>query len=92
VLKLEVVRVAEDYIEFRAEGETHTLFSPLVEYLSMDPEVEYVTYDVDHPLLERVTFRLKTRGSNPLEVVRRVVERILRDLEELERQMVGGSR
>ena len=82
-MELEVVRYSGDTLIVRVRGETYTLFSPLVEYLLQDPDVEYVTYDVDHPLFETSTLRVKTRGADPLEVVRRAVQRILSDLSEL---------
>jgi len=85
VISIDVARLDESYLEFKAKGETYTLFSPLVEYLSKDPDVEYVQFDVDHPLQENVTFKVKVRRGNPLDAVKRAVEAILRDLEELEK-------
>ncbi|MFB6490657.1 MAG: DNA-directed RNA polymerase subunit L [Thermoproteus sp. AZ2] len=88
-MSLEVVKLEDKYLELRVKGETHTLFSPLVEYLSKDPDVEYVTFDVDHPLLENVTFRLKTKEGSPLDAVKRAVEAILSDLESLEKSLLA---
>jgi DNA-directed RNA polymerase, subunit L (EC 2.7.7.6) len=85
VFNLEVLRLDDSYLEIKVKGETYTLFSPLVEYLSNDPDVEYVQFDVDHPLQENVYFKVKVRRGNPLEVVQRAVNAILTDLEELER-------
>jgi DNA-directed RNA polymerase subunit L len=58
-----------------------------VEYLSNDPDVEYVQFDVDHPLQENAYFKLKVRRGSPLEVVQRAVNSILADLEELEKSL-----
>lgn len=85
MLQLEIIRLDDNYLEFKAKGDTYTLFSPLVEYLSNDPDVEYVQFDVDHPLQENVHFKLKVRRGSPLEAVQRAVNAILSDLEELER-------
>jgi DNA-directed RNA polymerase subunit L len=84
VLNLEILRLDDRYLEIRVKGESYTLFSPLVEYLSNDPDVEYVQFDVDHPLQENVYFKLKVRRGSPLEAVQRAVNTILADLEELE--------
>lgn len=88
MLNLEILRLDDRYLEVRVKGESYTLFSPLVEYLSNDPDVEYVQFDVDHPLQENVYFKLKVRRGTPLEAVQRAVNTILADLEELEKGLL----
>jgi DNA-directed RNA polymerase subunit L len=88
VFNLEILRLDDRYLEVRVKGESYTLFSPLVEYLSNDPDVEYVQFDVDHPLQENVYFKLKVRRGTPLEAVQRAVNTILADLEELEKGLL----
>ncbi len=88
MLNLEILRLDDRYLEIRVRGESYTLFSPLVEYLSNDPDVEYVQFDVDHPLQENVYFKLKVRRGTPLEAVQRAVNTILADLEELEKGLL----
>ncbi|ABL88951.1 DNA-directed RNA polymerase, subunit L [Pyrobaculum islandicum DSM 4184] len=85
MLQLEILKLDDKYLEVKVRGETYTLFSPLVEYLSNDPDVEYVQFDVDHPLQENVYFKVKVRRGNPIEVVQRAVNAIISDLEELEK-------
>ncbi|NAZ33851.1 MAG: DNA-directed RNA polymerase subunit L [Pyrobaculum sp.] len=85
MLNLEILRLDDKHLEVKVKGESYTLFSPLVEYLSNDPDVEYVQFDVDHPLQENVYFKLKVRRGTPLEAVQRAVNTILADLEELEK-------
>lgn len=85
MLQMEVVTLTDKYLELKVKGETYTLFSPLVEYLSSDPDVEYVQFDVDHPLQENAHFKLKVRRGTPLEAVERAVKAVLADIEELER-------
>jgi len=87
VFNLEILRLDDKYLEIKVKGETYTLFSPLVEYLSNDPDVEYVQFDVDHPLQENAYFKLKVRRGTPLEAVKRAVNSILADLEELEKSL-----
>ncbi|MFN3804966.1 MAG: DNA-directed RNA polymerase subunit L [Pyrobaculum sp.] len=84
----EVIRLDGSYLELKARGETYTLFSPLVEYLSNDPDVEYVQLDVDHPLLENIHFKLKVRRGHPLEAVGRAIKAIIADIEELEKGLL----
>ncbi len=85
MLQIEILKLDDRYLEIKARGDTYTLFSPLVEYLSNDPDVEYVQFDVDHPLQENVYFKIKVRRGSPLEAVQRAVNAILSDLEELEK-------
>ncbi|MFN7106012.1 MAG: DNA-directed RNA polymerase subunit L [Pyrobaculum sp.] len=82
---IEIVKLDDRYLELKAKGETYTLFSPLVEYLANDPDVEYVQLDVDHPLLENTYFKLKVRRGHPLEAVEKAIKTILADIEELEK-------
>lgn len=89
MMSIEIVKIDERYLELKTKGETYTLFSPLVEYLSEDPDVEYVTFDVGHPLLEDVTFRIKTRAGSPLDALKRAVQAIVSDLESLERSILA---
>lgn len=88
-MSIEIIKLDEHYLELKTKGETYTLFSPLVEYLSEDPDVEYVTFDVGHPLIEDVTFKVKTRNGAPLDAIRRAVQNILNDLEALERSLLA---
>ncbi|MCC6019760.1 MAG: DNA-directed RNA polymerase subunit L [Thermoproteaceae archaeon] len=92
MLQLEILKLDDKYLEIKARGDTYTLFPPIVEYLSRDPDVEYVQFDVDHPLLENVHFKVKVRSGNPLKAVERAVRAILQDLEELERGFLAESR
>ena len=89
MMSIEIVKADDHYLELKTKGETYTLFSPLVEYLSEDPDGEYVTFDVGHPLLEDVTFRLKTRNGSPLDALRRAVQAIIGDLEALEKSLLA---
>ena len=82
------MRLDDKHLEVKLKGESYTLFSPLVEYLSNDPDVEYVQFDVDHPLQENVYFKLKVRRGTPLEAVQRAVNTILADLEDLEKSLL----
>lgn len=88
MLNLEILRLDDKHLEVKLKGESYTLFSPLVEYLSNDPDVEYVQFDVDHPLQENVYFKLKVRRGTPLEAVQRAVNTILADLEDLEKSLL----
>ncbi|WP_054856609.1 RpoL/Rpb11 RNA polymerase subunit family protein [Vulcanisaeta sp. JCM 16159] len=84
MIKINIVRAEDNYLEAVVQGETYTLFAPLIEYLLKRPDVEYAMYDVDHPLTQNVRFRIKTKGKPPLDVIKDAVNAILKDIEELE--------
>ncbi len=81
-LQMTILKYEKNYLEVVVKGETHTLFAPLVEYLLKHPDVEYAMYDVDHPLLQNVKFRIRTRSKDPVEVLKEVVSEIVRDIDE----------
>ncbi len=87
MLRVRVTRLEDNYLEAIVQGETHTLFAPLTDYLLKHPDVEYAMYDVDHPLLQNVKFRLKTKNRNPVDILREVINNIISDVEELEKKL-----
>ncbi len=89
MLNLEIVKYDQNYLEVMVKGETHTLFAPLLEYLLKHPDVEIAMYDVDHPLLQNVRFRLKTRNRDPVDVLREVVQAILKDIDSIKEQLLS---
>ncbi len=89
MLNIEIVKYDQNYLEILVKGETHTLFAPLLEYLLKHPDVEYAMYDVDHPLLQNVKFRLKTRSRDPVEVLKEVVQDILKDVDAIKEQLLA---
>ena len=92
MLKINIVKYDRNYLEAIIQGETHTLFAPLVEYLLKHPNVEYAMYDVDHPLTNVVKFRIKTRGKNPIDVIKEVVNQIQEILDEWENKLLEELR
>ncbi|NPA69757.1 MAG: DNA-directed RNA polymerase subunit L [Crenarchaeota archaeon] len=89
MLNIEIVKYDQNYLEILVRGETHTLFAPLLEYLLKHPDVEYAMYDVDHPLLQNVKFRLKTKSRDPIEVLKEVVQDILKDVDAIKEQLLA---
>lgn len=89
MLKINIVKYDRNYLEAIIQGETHTLFAPLIEYLLNNPDVEYAMYDVDHPLLQNVRFRIKTKNKEPIEVIKETIQLILRDIQEFEEKLVN---
>lgn len=90
MIKINIVKAEENYLEVIVQGETYTLFAPLVEYLLKNPDVEYAMFDVDHPLTQNVRFKIKTKGKPPLDVIKETVNAIMNDINEMEKGFLGG--
>ena len=89
MLRLTILKYEGNYLELHVQGETHTLFSPLLDYLLKHPDVEYAMYDVDHPLLQNVKFRMKTKNRDPIEVLKEVVQKIVQDIDEFREKLLS---
>ncbi|MFB6470406.1 MAG: DNA-directed RNA polymerase subunit L [Vulcanisaeta sp. AZ3] len=90
MIKINIVKAEENYLEVIVQGETYTLFAPLVEYLLKNPDVEYAMFDVDHPLTQNVRFKIKTKSKPPLDVIKEAVSAIMNDINEMEKGFLGG--
>jgi len=88
-LQVSIVKYDKNYIELLVKGETHTLFAPLIDYLLKHPDVEYAMYDVDHPLLQNVKFRLKTKTRDPIEVLKEAISAIVKDIDEFREKLLS---
>ncbi len=87
-IKVKNIKLNGNYMEVTVEGEDYTVMSPLLTYILQDPEVEFATFDMDHPLLRNITLKIKTKGKDPLKVLEDAVNRILNDIGELENKLM----
>ncbi len=72
-------------LEIRVKGETYTLIVPIAEKLSEFEEVLFAGYDVPHPLVEEGVIYLRVKeGVDPLLMLRKATEMVIREFEELE--------
>jgi len=93
-VRVKGIKLSGNYLEVLIEGEDYTTMSPLLTYILQDPEVEFATFDMDHPLLRNITLKVKTKGKDPLAVLEEAVNRILGDIDSIEKglmQQLGGS-
>lgn len=93
-VKVKNIKLSNDYLEVLIEGEDYTTMSPLLTYILQDPDVEFATFDMDHPLLRNITLRIKTKGKDPLKVLEDAINRILSDIGSIEEglmRQLGGS-
>ncbi len=82
-----VVRVVEkktDFLKVVLVGEDHTVANLLAKYAIRHPDVAYAAYNIEHPLISDPVLVIRTKGRDPVEVLREVIDNVLRDLGEVE--------
>jgi DNA-directed RNA polymerase subunit L len=93
-IKILNIKRGDNYLEAVIEGEDHTLFAPLLNYLLKQKGVEYAMYDMDHPLTRRITLKIRTINRPPMDVLNEAVAGMLIDIDSLKEQLMnelGGS-
>ncbi len=77
-LEIKIIEYGPNILRFKVDGETHTLFNALRIELLNDKDVEFAAYKVEHPLFDRIEFVVRTKTIDPLEVVKKAINRIRR--------------
>ncbi len=85
-MNLKILKKTEDELRIEFEGERHTLLNLLRSELLKDDRVVVATYDVKFPVMDNPVFRLKTRGGDPLDVIRDATARIIDQCDEFLRE------
>jgi len=84
-LKLRVLRLTDREVKLEVEGEGYTFLGALQDIFVNDPRVEFVGYNVPHPLISKATFTLRVTPENDLrDVLKTGVEALKDRLGELE--------
>ncbi len=79
-LEIEIIEYGPNLLKFKVNGETHTLFNALRIELLNDKDVEFAAYKIEHPLFDRIEFVVRTKTSDPVDAIRKAVNRIRRCL------------
>lgn len=79
-MKIEIIEYKPTVLKFKVEGETHTIFNLLKSELLHDDDVAFAAYKVEHPLFDRIIFIIRTKEKDPLEIIRRVINRVRRKI------------
>ena len=81
-MEIQIIEKGPNILKFKVIGEVHTLLNPLRIELSKDDDVAFVAYKIEHPLVDSAIFIVKTKEGDPLEAIKRAIERILNILKE----------
>jgi len=78
---------SETEAELEIYGETHTVLNLLTHYLNQELEKGYAAYKIDHPLKNEAILYINTGGRRPKEALLKTIEKLIKDLEELENRV-----
>jgi DNA-directed RNA polymerase subunit L len=73
-MEIRVVEKEHDVLRLELPRGEETLLIPLVEMLQGEEKVVEARYYLGHPLLDRPTLYLKTKGEKPQQVLKRVLK------------------
>jgi len=85
-MRIEILEYGPTVLRFKVYGETHTLFNALRVELLADEDVDFAAYKIEHPLFDRIEFIVRTKQGDPLDAVRRAINRLRRKIEELKKK------
>jgi len=91
-VNLKIIEKTEDKIVIEFMGEGHTILNLLRTELLADERVEIATYDTKFPIMDNPVFRLKTKGADPVVVLREAAARIIGQCDEFSRQYAEAVR
>jgi DNA-directed RNA polymerase subunit L len=76
-MEVKIVEIGDDFVKLVLRGEGHTYLNLLQHYLLEDEDVIVARYNIPHPLVGEPHLYVRTKGKNPLEVIRRANEKIV---------------
>ncbi|AEB94529.1 MAG: DNA-directed RNA polymerase subunit L [Metallosphaera sp.] len=90
-MEVVVEKKDDNYVEFRIQGEDHTLGNLVAATMRRVPGVILSTYYLPHPLKDELIIKVKTDGSiSPVDALKKAIEQIektaesfLQDLEKV---------
>lgn len=86
-MQVTVLNDSKNELEFALNGERHTLPSLLREQLLKDSSVEFVAYNLKHPLSSESKFIVKTSGKTAKKAVAEAIKGIEEDLNEFKKNV-----
>ena len=86
-MEYKLVNKKKHEIDFELKGETHLFSKLLVSKLLEDKEVDVAQYHVDHPLIGKPIFYVKTKKEDPEAALKKAVKGIKKDIETLQKQI-----
>jgi len=86
-LEIEVLESGQNYLEFKIKGERHTFPQLLKHYLLKDPNVEFASYKLEHPLDKDALFIVRMKKGKPIQALREANKNMLADIKEFKKKV-----
>jgi len=91
-VNLKILKKTEDEVQIEFEDENHSLLNLLKTVLLDDDRVQFTTYDTKFPTMTNPVFRLKTNGSDPVELLADAAAKIVELCKEFDVQFEAALR
>lgn len=78
-MELKIAEIGKNFVKIVVKGEDHTYLNLLQNYLAEDEKVVFARYNISHPLKDEAELFVKTDGEDPIKVIMRANEKIVRD-------------
>jgi len=73
-MELNILEDKKNILRFELKGEGHTLCNALKNELIKNKDVEYATYNIEHPLIGIPEMVIKTKVKTPRDAVKKAIE------------------
>lgn len=88
-MKIRILKLTDREVELEVESEEHAFLGALQSIFLEDPRVEFVGYNIPHPLIPKATFTLKVVPGNEVgSVLKDGVKNLKSRLKELEERFL----
>ena len=84
----QITKKERDYLEVTFNEIDHGILSLLKERLNVKDEVLECGYYIEHPVIGKPVFKLRTKGKEALDVWNQTVEEVLKELSEFKTAVV----
>ena len=79
-MKFKKITEKDNEMRFEIEGEDHSLSGILVTKLLENKDIEIAQYDIDHPLIGKPTFFIKTKKGDPRDALKKAIADLKKDV------------
>jgi DNA-directed RNA polymerase subunit L len=86
-MNLKVLKKENNFLEFKIEGERHSLPNLLRKRLAEEKGVEFVSYKLEHPADSSAVFAIRTKEKNPKKLLLEACKKIDSEIEEFEKAL-----
>lgn len=80
-MEIEILTKEKNMIELEFEDVDHSVLQLLVEKLNTEKDVEFVSYKLEHPVLRKPKFVLKTKKKEAIKLFQSALADAKKDLE-----------